>query len=48
MLDQHLNIITQVFKLYGKKLRNLIGQVYIKNIDFVEDEINSYEGKEDF
>ena len=37
-----------VFKAIWEEIEDLIGQGCFKTIDFVEDEINSYEGKEEF
>ena len=48
MLDFTFKKSNPVFSAIWEEIEELIQQDLFKTIDFVEDEINSYEGKEDF
>jgi hypothetical protein len=48
MLESTFKYDNPVFKAIWEEIEELIGQGSFRTIDFVEDEINSYEGKQDF
>ncbi|AMS27751.1 hypothetical protein AEM51_12705 [Bacteroidetes bacterium UKL13-3] len=48
ILDFTFNYDNPVFKAIWEEVEDLISQGHFKTINFVEDEINSYEGKQDF
>jgi hypothetical protein len=48
ILDFTFNYDNLVFKAIWEEVEDLISQGHFKTINFVEDEINSYEGKQDF
>lgn len=48
MLESTFKYENPVFKAIWEEIEELIKQGLFKTIDFVEDEINSYEGKQDF
>lgn len=48
LLEYTFKYDNPVFKAIWEEIEELIGQKRFKTIDFVEEEINSYEGKEDF
>ncbi len=48
MLDFIYNYQNAVFLAVWEEIEDMIGQESFRTIDFVEDEINSYEGKQDF
>lgn len=48
ILESTFKYDNPVFKAIWEEIEDLIGKGCFKTIDFVEDEINSYEGKEDF
>ena len=48
MLEYTYNYDNPVFKAIWEEIEDLIRTGCFRTIDFVEDEINSYEGKEDF
>jgi hypothetical protein len=47
-LESTFNYDNPVFTAIWEEIEDLIGQDCFRTIDFVEDEINSYEGKQDF
>jgi len=48
LLEYTFKYDNPVFTAIWEEIEELIGQKRFKTIDFVEEEINSYEGKEDF
>lgn len=48
ILESTFKYDNPVFTAIWEEIEDLIGKGCFKTIDFVEDEINSYEGKEDF
>lgn len=48
MLESTFKYDNPVFKAIWEEIEELVGNGSFKTIDFVEEEINSYEGKEDF
>ena len=48
MLESTFKYDNPVFKAIWEEIEELIGRGTFRTIDFVEDEINSYEGKQDF
>lgn len=48
MLESTFKFDNPIFKAIWDEIEELIGQGKFITIDFVEDEINSYEGKQDF
>lgn len=48
MLESTFKYDNPVFNAIWEEIEELIKQGCFKTIDFVEDEINSYEGKQDF
>ncbi|MBA4154712.1 DUF4411 family protein [Flavobacterium sp.] len=48
ILESTFKYDNPVFKAIWEEIEDLIGKGCFKTIDFVEEEINSYEGKEDF
>lgn len=48
MLEATFKRENPVFTAIWEEIEDLVGQGCFKTIDFVEDEINSYEGKQDF
>lgn len=48
ILESTFKYDNPVFKAIWEEIEDLIGQSCFRTIDFVEEEINSYEGKQDF
>jgi hypothetical protein len=48
MLESTFKYDNPVFKALWEEIEDLIGKGSFQTIDFVEEEINSYEGKQDF